>query len=41
MIVIFMQVTSKEAQEMVDKALQTGLFFSAGIWTRFFPATQQ
>ena len=38
---LWVQVTACEAQEMLDKALQTGLFFSAGIWTRFFPATQQ
>ena len=36
-----LQVTAEDTRAMVEKALETGLFFSAGIWTRFFPATKQ
>lgn len=36
-----MQVNAQDTRVMVEKALQTGLFFSAGLWTRFFPATKK
>ena len=34
------QVNAADTQSMVDAAAQSGLFFAAGLWTRFFPATQ-
>eukprot|EP00891_Asterochloris_glomerata_P007273 jgi/Astpho2/7273/fgenesh1_pg.00113_%23_79_t len=33
-------VNAADTQSMVDAAAQSGLFFAAGLWTRFFPATQ-
>lgn len=36
----YVQVNASVTKEMIAKAQETGLFFSAALWTRFFPATQ-
>ena len=35
-----LQVNATITRQMIAKAQETGVFFSAGLWTRFFPATQ-
>ena len=37
---VHVQVNASVTREMIAKAQETGLFFSAALWTRFFPATQ-
>lgn len=37
---VLVQVNASVTREMIAKAQETGLFFSAALWTRFFPATQ-
>jgi len=37
---MYAQVNASVTKEMIAKAQETGLFFSAALWTRFFPATQ-
>ena len=36
-----LSVNKKETQAMIDKAEKAGVFFMAGLWSRFFPAQKK